>query len=170
MQKLVLIFACFIGLIAADCIIGTPHKDDLEYCYWYNDNTCCSIDLGNTNNTKFTGCSQIEAGCSQVLNLYGCFLCSPDASTWTTGGLFSTRVNVCSAFGDRMYRSCKGSQVRTGVLSSSCKLVGDVYADGKDFVENFLGQSYTESGTCYNGATGLIASMALLIAAICMAL
>lgn len=137
---------------------------ELDYCQWYNGNTCCG-DGSLTADLNFPfirDCPKPSPECEELLTFYQCRVCSPDYTDYLDS---NGRLRICESFGDKMYSACKDSRFFIG---GECILVKD-FESTKQFVEEAfpIGQVYTNEEECFNAAQRMVPSLLAYFTLIC---
>jgi len=177
-MKHLLLFAVLLTVctyVSARCSDDQPSKpQQLAFCDWYEDDSCCtynsSLGVKNYSQNCFpkTCCSGFSKGCQDYVNLFLCKICSPQWSDWFRNG----ELRVCSKFADNFYSACKDDETYW-IRSDSCRIIKEIYSDGKDFIQAGFGSGLAyddESDHCFNAAAALSLSSFVLVAIMSLAL
>jgi len=126
-------------------------------CVWYSGNACCTDAVAQAISTSVTNnaCGALSTGCKDQVNLYACAVsCSPNQG--------EDLGKICSAFGDKVYSSCKSDSLLT---TSGCQKVSTAFPDSKSFTLGALGGVYTTGTTgCFNAGSVVAPAVALIVA------
>jgi hypothetical protein len=165
-----LIVALFVASAAAKCLDGSDGKaEENTECSWYNEKSCCSKAFSDALEKSIEAQKEfadknkctIDQGCIDQVTLFACgSACSPDFSEAISKG----KLNICASFADKLYSSCKDSQIAPVSTSDCGKTVGELYSDSKAMVEKMFGANYDEADSapaCFNA--GSIAQPALAV-------
>ena len=96
--------------------------------------------------------------------------CSPEQASWTDK---EGKVTFCKSLADRWYGACKEDEYNNlpdGTKSKNCVKIGEEWESGTDFVEALGdGKAFTvaeDNKDCFNSASSLVASAAVIAAAV----
>jgi len=123
---------------------------------WYSGSACCTDASAQAIATSITNnaCGALSTGCKDQVNLYACAVsCSPNQA--------EDFGKICSAFGDKIYSSCKSDSLLT---TSGCQKVSTAFPDSTSFALG-IGAVYTAGTTgCFNAGSVVAPAVALIVA------
>jgi Folate receptor family len=167
------------GAAFAKCGNDKTSKDATEKgnvgpCTWYEDKQCCNFTAATEKafEKRYDGgdCAAPTDGCKEMSMLFSCGLsCSPDQSDWTKkDGTNGNKITVCKAFADRLYGACGDAEYNknTKTTKADCVKIKDEYKDGTEYIEALKMDVADDNKDCFNSASSLVASVAVIATAL----